>query len=464
MAYMTPEAIAQYSPDRLPSSNAEARERLTRTLARLNLAGPNQQSGQRWAIGCVALEITQRCNLDCTLCYLSENSEAVQDLPIEEIFRRIDLIYAHFGPNTDVQITGGEPTLRKHDELLAIVHRVRSLGLRPTLMTNGLRATRSLLRQLANAGLMDVAFHVDTTQQIKGFRTELELNALRRKFIDRASGLGLSIMFNTTVHDNNFDEVPDVVRFFVANAASVRTASFQLQADTGRGVQGERGLRITQETLARQIELGAGTPIRFDASLIGHPSCSRYGMCLEANGSLYDAFDDPDLISRVQAATADIKLDRSNPTASVKAFARWLAFNPIQWWPLLHGVARKAWQMKGDLLRARGRVHTLSFVMHNFMDSKRLDGDRISACVFKVMTSEGPLSMCMHNAKRDNYILRPIRLYRREADQFWNPILGTTGREPLEIAIDSLPAPATKRLKGKGRSRMKASAAEKTDA
>lgn len=41
---------------------------------------------------------------------------------------------------------------------------------------------------------MDVAFHVDTTQQIKGFRTEIELNVLRRKFIDRASGLGLSIM------------------------------------------------------------------------------------------------------------------------------------------------------------------------------------------------------------------------------------------------------------------------------
>jgi hypothetical protein len=253
-----------------------------------------------------------------------------------------------------------------------------------------------------------------------------------------------------------------VIRFFAANAASVRTASFQLQAHTGRGVQGERGPRITQETLARQIELEAGTSIRFDASLIGHPSCNRYGMCLEANGSLYDAFDDPDLISRVQAATANIKLDSSNPNASVKAFAHWPAFNPAQWWPLLHGVARKAWQMKGDLLRARGRVHTLSFVMHNFMDSKRLDGDRISACVFKVMTSEGPLSMCMHNAKRDNYILRPIRLYRRETDQFWNPILATTGREPLEIAIDSLPAPATKRLKG--RSRIKALAAEKTDA
>jgi len=46
----------------------------------------------------------------------------------------------------------------------------------------------------------------------------------------------------------------------------------------------------------------------------------------------------------------------------------------------------------------------------------------------------------MHNAKRDNYILRPIRLYRREANQFWNPILATTTNEPLGIAIDSLPA------------------------
>ena len=43
--------------------------------------------GRRWPIGCVALEITQRCNLDCTACYLSEHSEAVKDVPIEEVFR-----------------------------------------------------------------------------------------------------------------------------------------------------------------------------------------------------------------------------------------------------------------------------------------------------------------------------------------------------------------------------------------
>ena len=59
------------------------------------------------------------------------------------------------------------------------------------------------------------------------------------------------------------------------------------------------------------------------------------------------------------------------------------------------------------------------------------------------MTSENPLSMCVHNAKRDNYILQPVRLYQREADQFWTPILATTAHEPLKIATVSLPAWAT---------------------
>ena len=47
-----------------------------------------QMLGTRMAIGCVALEITQRCNLDCTLCYLSELSESIPDPPIDEIKRR----------------------------------------------------------------------------------------------------------------------------------------------------------------------------------------------------------------------------------------------------------------------------------------------------------------------------------------------------------------------------------------
>src|SRR5216683_1444612 len=180
---------------------------LARARRRMEATGQwrkGQPMGRRFAAGCVALEITQRCNLDCTLCYLSEMSEAVLDPPLAEVFRRIDLIHAFYGRNCDVQVTGGDPTLRRRDELVAIVRRIAALGMRPTLMTNGIKATRPVLAELAAAGLVDVAFHVDDTQQRKGYADEQALNALRREYIERARGLGIAVMFNTTVHRGNF--------------------------------------------------------------------------------------------------------------------------------------------------------------------------------------------------------------------------------------------------------------------
>lgn len=119
-------------------------------------------------MGCVSLEITQRCNLDCTLCYLSEHSEAVRDVPLEEIFRRIDMIEAHYGKNTDVQVSGGDPTLRKREELIQIVQHITDKGMRASLFTNGILATRELLIDLCAVGLVDVAFHVDMTPVVSG--------------------------------------------------------------------------------------------------------------------------------------------------------------------------------------------------------------------------------------------------------------------------------------------------------
>ncbi len=159
------------SPNREISALLQARNRMVET----GQWSGGQLMGRRWPIGCVALEITQRCNLDCTACYLSENSQAVRDLPLQEVFRRVDMIFDHYGPNTDVQITGGDPTLRRRDELVGIVRRVRAKGLRPTLFTNGIRAKRDLLEELAAAGLVDVAFHVDLTQQRRGYSSENKL-------------------------------------------------------------------------------------------------------------------------------------------------------------------------------------------------------------------------------------------------------------------------------------------------
>src|SRR5919201_4456407 len=234
--HLSPEEIRAWPAYASVPEPTDRGEALRRRLKDIGCWTHNQIAGKRWNIGCVALEITQRCNLDCTLCYLSDSSQAVKDLPLEELFRRIDDIARRYGAGANVQITGGEPTLRARAELAAIVERSVATGLRPALFTNGIRATRALLAELCAAGLREVAFHVDTTQQRKGYASEAALNALRDDYIARARGLPLAVYFNTTVHDGNFAELPELVRYFVSRADAVRLAAFQLQADTGRGV------------------------------------------------------------------------------------------------------------------------------------------------------------------------------------------------------------------------------------
>lgn len=380
---------------------------------------PRQHMGRRWPIGCVALEVTQRCNLDCALCYLSESSQAIADPPLAEIFRRIESILAWYGEGTDVQITGGEPTLRPRAELAAIVRRVRAAGLRPSLFTNGIRARRDLLAELAQAGLEDVAFHVDLTQQRRGFRTERELDALRAEYLERARGLPLAVIFNTSVCEATLDEVPDTARFFLRHAAAVRMASFQLHADTGRGVLRGRGPRVSAAAVAARIQRGIGAALSFDAMDIGHARCNRYAMALVAGGRAFDLLDEPAFVQRMLDDTALLRFERRKSRATLAALAGWALRSSSRLPACAAWLARKVWRMRGALAASRGRVHKLSFFVHDFMHACELDPERIAACSFMVATRDGPVSMCLHNAARDAYLLppgtAPVTLTRKTA-------------------------------------------------
>lgn len=407
---------------------------------------PAQFVGRRTAIGCVALEITQRCNLDCSACYLSEHSETVKDLPLDEVFRRIDMIYSAYGADVDIQVTGGDPTLRKADELVAIVRRISERGMRPALFTNGIRATRALLTRLADAGLIDVAFHVDMTQERRGYASESELNELRLAYIERARGLPVAIYFNTTVFDGNIDQIPDVVAFFARHSDVVRLVSFQPVAKTGRGTLHQCS-SITTNAVIRQIERGVGTSVTFDTAHVGHARCNRYGMTFVANGRAYDALDNKPLYNSLLSRTAKIRFDRQRPRHAIATFLKCLAMNPdvaaqASWWFL-----RKLWRMKDDLIAARGRVNKLSFFIHNFMDACELDQERIRACVFMAATRDGPVSMCLFNARRDASILRPVRLRKDDGEWFWNPLSGDVTKDEPLITAPAIERPRHARAK-----------------
>jgi hypothetical protein len=82
--------------------------------------------------------------------------------------------------------------------------------------------------------------------------------------------------------------------------------------------------------------------------------------------------------------------------------------------------------MRRDLFAARGRAHKLSFFVQNFMDAQALEPERVHACSFMVMTANGPISMCAHNARRDEFILKPVAVDTAGGRAFWNPLTGAT--------------------------------------
>ena len=441
--YLWPSEITAWAP---AGPERVAGGSLRHALQRHGVWNPLQIAGRSWQVGCVALEITQRCNLDCELCYLSGHSEAVHDLPLQEIFRRIDSIKRHYGPGTNVQVTGGDPTLRRHDELIAIVRRLAEHGMRPALFTNGIRATRNLLTELADVGLDDVAFHVDMTQCRKGFVSEVALNTLRLEYLERTRGLPLRVFFNTTVTAENLHEIPALARFFIGHADVVHLASFQLQADTGRGVKRRAAPWVNARAVSRLINQGAGVDLGFDFPHVGHPDCNRYTGCLVAGGAAVPLFDDPAFVAALLARTEGIIFERHDQRALLRTCLSIALRNPRLWPSGLAFAARKLWQLRRGLLASGGRLHKLSFHVHDFMDADRLERARCESCVFMAMTRDGPISMCVHNAKRDVFILQPVTVRSGDGAEWWHPLGTATVPDPASHPL--------KRLKGRTRTQI----------
>jgi hypothetical protein len=217
----------------------------------------------------------------------------------------------------------------------------------------------------------------------------------------------------------------------VRHSDVVRFCSFQLQAATGRGVLGAAASPlVTIDSVSELITAGAGAPLQFGALGAGHPACNRYAFALVVDGRVYDPFADRAFAAAALEATRAIAFDRADPRAGLRALGAWLFRHPRALARFLRWAAGHAWQLRRELVAARGRVRKLSFFVHNFMNACDLEHERIDACSFMVATRDGPLSMCLHNAQRDEHLLRPIALGGAGRPVYWHPVTGRTSAAP----------------------------------
>ena len=100
----------------------------------------------------VFLDVTNRCNMNCPICIATIRGMGFDFNPPMEYFEKIFDYLGRLDPKPMVELFGGEPTVR--DDLLDIITVGRRHGLKPRVVTNGVRlADEAYCKKLCDAGV-----------------------------------------------------------------------------------------------------------------------------------------------------------------------------------------------------------------------------------------------------------------------------------------------------------------------
>ena len=230
---------------------------------------------------CALLEVTDRCNLNCPVCFAESGGDS-RDPSVSELseqFRQLAQM-----DNTFVHLSGGEPTVR--DDLPDVVAAAREAGCTYIqLNTNGLRLARDkgYTKALKEAGLSFVFLQFDGTEdEIYETLRGRPLFAEKRAVIDACSDERLGVtLVPTVVPGVNDHNIGEIVRFGVENSPAVRGIHFQPVSYFGRYPKPPKNEdRITLPEILRAMEEETAGMVKlsdFSPSCCDHPRCGFHG-------------------------------------------------------------------------------------------------------------------------------------------------------------------------------------------
>lgn len=341
----------------------------------------------------VLVEVTERCNLRCPICFADAGSKAATDPDLAALDDRLSRAFARSGP-VPVQLSGGEPTMR--DDLPEVVALARRIGFSHVqLNTNGLRLARKsdYAETLRDAGVSWVFLQFDGTED--AVYTRLRGRPLlkeKQTAIQACGRVGLGVVLVPTVVPGvNDHDLGGLIRFAAERVPTVRGVHFQPVSYFGRYPQppGDEQ-RITLPEIMRGLEMQTNGRIRVEHLRppgCEHERCSFHGNYLvRPDGSLSSIGPSsccgPDYTGR------DFSGPESGARAAVDVVARqWSAPRPTEEIPASPDDQGPG-SLDAFLQQAR---RTLAVTGMAFQDAWTLDLERLKGCCIHVAAPDGRL-------------------------------------------------------------------------
>lgn len=364
---------------------------------------------------CLALmEITNRCNMSCPICYA--NSGSGDDLSLQQVQKMLDCYIAAEGNPEVLQISGGEPTV--HPRLLDILRMSKASGLKAFLInTNGLRMAQDMqfVESLQEFGPeLEIYLQFDSLSPEVGFALRgQDVSQVRQKALDNLEAAGILVnLVVTLVRGVNEHEIKEVIKLAITRP-NVTGVVFQLVTGVGRAVKLKSNQmdRLTVPTVLKLIETQTDGVFResdFVPLPCPHPTCT----------SLTYAFVTGDKKKKVKPVTRyiDVRkyLDYFKNTLCIDARdllneaiyhsldRMWSASASLRLMEVLNDFSRCCgikFKPTGDgdpFRQMHGKP--LRVVIKPFMDAYNYDLKRAKKCCIHVLTTDGRMvPFCNYN-------------------------------------------------------------------
>ncbi len=191
------------------------------------------------------IELTDRCNLSCPICYADSGVEEVSNISdrprkhrtLEHIEMMLDAVVANEGEPQIVQLSGGEPTI--HPEFFEVMDLVKSKPIKHLMInTNGIRIAKernfcdrlSQYKPGIEIYLQFDSFEKSTLEELRG----VDLRKIREKAIAHLNEYNISTTLVVTLKKGlNDSEIGKIIEYALQQKC-VRGVTFQPIQVAGR--------------------------------------------------------------------------------------------------------------------------------------------------------------------------------------------------------------------------------------
>jgi uncharacterized radical SAM superfamily Fe-S cluster-containing enzyme len=346
----------------------------------------------------VEIEVTQRCNLRCPVCFMSAEADNT-DVPLSKLSDFFEAIAQTAGTETGVQITGGEPTLRA--DLPEIIRMGRLRGFWGVeVNTNGvlIALDNGYLESLVVAGLTGIYLQFDGMsaepyRRIRG----ADLLSTKLRAVQRCREAGVQVVLAMTIVSGiNADEIGAVISYALENVDVVAGVALQPAFTSGR-FDAKRIEPLTMGDVIFMLEEQTAGLIRADDIWplgCSHPLCDTGTFLVpSATGDLTEA----------SATGATNDLTEASATGSPRpphaSHTPHTSYIPVtrdltrDEYLALYNPDSPQGSVFGDIV-AKKRLSPergLSVIIMNYMDAFTMDLERMEECSMFVTMPDGRL-------------------------------------------------------------------------